>query len=71
MKKNYKYDVDRNSGFFKRPFEKLKDSILDNGAEWTIGTIATSVLSAVVAYEIFIHFGITTSSGGQPLGHQK
>jgi hypothetical protein len=37
LKKIYKYDVDRNSGFRKTWLEKIRDSVEDNTAQWIIG----------------------------------
>jgi hypothetical protein len=50
LKKNYGYDLDRNSGFYKKPLERLRDSIVDNSAEWIIGGIITAALSLIGAY---------------------
>jgi hypothetical protein len=32
LKRNYGYDVDRNSGFYKSPWGKVIDSIIENSA---------------------------------------
>jgi hypothetical protein len=57
LKRNYGYDIDRNSGFYKRPLEKFRDSIIEKSAEWTIGGIIATALSVIGAYFIFI-FGL-------------
>jgi hypothetical protein len=50
LKKNYGYDLDRNSGFYKKPLEQFRDSIIENSAEWIIGGIIAAALSLVGAY---------------------
>jgi hypothetical protein len=52
IKKNYRYDIERNSGFYKKPWEKFRDSIIENTAEWTIGGIIATALSVFGAYLI-------------------
>lgn len=47
LKKNYKYDVNRNSGFYKSSIEKFRDSIIENLPEWIIGTIITGIIGAI------------------------
>jgi hypothetical protein len=39
IKKNYGYDINRNSGFNKKWWEIIRDSILQNTSEWIIGGI--------------------------------
>jgi hypothetical protein len=50
LKRIYKYDVERNSGFNKRLWEKFRDSIFDKGAEWTVGTILVAIISGIMAF---------------------
>jgi hypothetical protein len=49
LKKNYRYDIDRNSGFYKGTLEKFRDSILDKFPEWTIGTIIVGIIGTILA----------------------
>jgi hypothetical protein len=48
LKKMYKYDVDRNSGFNKGLLEKFRDSISDNLAQWTVGTVVAGLVGIIV-----------------------
>jgi hypothetical protein len=48
LKKLYKYDVDRNSGFYKSWIEQFRDNILDHIPEWTVGTIITGTITALL-----------------------
>jgi hypothetical protein len=48
LKKIYKYDVDRNSGFKKGLWEKLRDSVTDNLAQWTVGTAVTGLIGIIL-----------------------
>jgi len=50
LRKNYGYDLDRNSGFNKKSLERFRDSIMDNSAEWIIGGVIATALSLVGAY---------------------
>ncbi len=50
LKKNYGYDVDRNSGFYKKPWEKFRDSIKDKSAEWIVGGIFTLIFGLIAAF---------------------
>lgn len=36
LKKNYKYNVDLNSGFYKKPLEKAKENIKENSIIWLV-----------------------------------
>lgn len=45
LKKNYGFDVDANSGFYKKPWEKIRDSIEENTATWIVGGLVTVVLT--------------------------
>lgn len=49
LKKNYKYDVDRNSGFYKGTLEIFKDSIIDNLPQWIVGTIVVGLIGGILA----------------------
>jgi hypothetical protein len=44
LKKNYGYDVDRNSGFNKKWWEIIRDSIIEKTAEWIVGGIIGVVM---------------------------
>jgi hypothetical protein len=46
--KNHFYQ--RNSGFDKKILERLRDSIIDNIAEWIIGGAIAAGLSLITAY---------------------
>jgi hypothetical protein len=48
LKKLYKYDVDRNSGFYKNWMEKFRDSVIDHVPEWTVGTVITGILTGLL-----------------------
>ena len=39
LKKNYGYDINRNSGFNKKWWEIIRDSIVERTAEWIMGGI--------------------------------
>lgn len=60
LKEVYKYDVKRNSGFNKGNWERIRDSIVDKTAEWTIGTVIVGIVSAIVGYFLYLMFGIKT-----------
>jgi hypothetical protein len=47
LKKNYGYDIDRNSGFYKRWYEKALDTIKDSSIGW-IMSIVTAVIIAII-----------------------
>lgn len=47
LKKNYRYDTDRNSGFHKGQIEKFRDSIIDKFPEWTVGTIILGIMGTI------------------------
>ena len=49
LKRNYRYDIDRNSGFYKGTLEKFRDSIIDNLPEWTVGAIIPGIIGAIIA----------------------
>jgi len=52
LKKMYKYDVDRNSGFYKKWYQRIKDSVIDNIAQWIIVPIIGGIIS-IILYLIF------------------
>jgi hypothetical protein len=58
LKKIYKYDINRNSGFNKRLREKFRDSIIDKSAEWTIGTVIIGVITGIVGVFLYLLFGV-------------
>jgi hypothetical protein len=39
LKKNYGYDINRNSGFNKKWWEIIRDNIVERTAEWIVGVI--------------------------------
>lgn len=41
LQRNYGYSIDRNSGFNKKWWEKIRDNMIENVHEWTIGAIIT------------------------------
>ena len=45
----YKYDIDRNSGFYKDWMEKFRESVSNKLAEWTIGNILGGTIGGIVA----------------------
>jgi hypothetical protein len=47
LKKNYGYDINRNSGFYKKWYEKASDTIKDSSIGW-IMTIVTAVIIAII-----------------------
>jgi hypothetical protein len=49
LKKMYKYDVDRNSGFNKGYLEKFRDSIYDKSAEWIVSGIIGAIITGAIA----------------------
>ena len=49
LKKNYKYNLDLNSGFHKTILEKFRDSIEANLPQWIIGTIITGTIGGIFA----------------------
>ena len=57
LKKIYKYDVDRNSGYYKKNREKFRDSIIDNSAQWVVGSLIGAIITGVVAVLIAVVFG--------------
>ena len=45
LRRNYRSNVDRNSGFNKKWWEKIRDSMIENTAQWTIGIIITAIIT--------------------------
>ena len=43
IKKNYGYDINRISGFNKKWWEIIRDSILENSAGWVLGTLVSGI----------------------------
>ena|GEM_PF-1932024 len=52
LKKMYKYDVDRNSGFYKKWYQRITDSMIDNLTQWIIVPTIAGIIS-IVLYLIF------------------
>ena len=48
LTKNFKYDVDHNSGFYESRREKIRDIIIENIPQWTIGSFLTSIITGTV-----------------------
>lgn len=48
LKKDYRYDIDRNSGLKKNFYEKFRDSIIDNLPQWIVGTIVTGIIGGLL-----------------------
>jgi len=59
LKRIYKYDVDRNSGYNKDWKEKFRDSITDKFAEWTLGNILGGIIGGLITALFFIAFGLS------------
>jgi hypothetical protein len=49
LKRNYRYDIDRNSGFHKNLIEKFQDSIIDNLPQWIVGTLIAGIIGGILA----------------------
>jgi hypothetical protein len=54
LKKMYKYDVDRNSGFYKKWYQRIKDSMIDNLAQW----IVVPTIAGIISIILYVIFGI-------------
>ena len=54
LKKMYKYDVDRNSGFYKKWHQRIKDSMIDNLAQW----IVVPTIAGIISIILYVIFGI-------------
>jgi len=48
LKKDFKYDIDRNSGLYKTILEKFSDSVINNLPQWVIGTIITVSITGLL-----------------------
>jgi hypothetical protein len=49
LKRNYRYDIHRNSGFHKGQVEKIRDTIIDKFPEWTVAPIMLGIIGAILA----------------------
>ena len=58
LKKMFKYDIDRNSGFYKKWHEKFRDTIVDKSAEWTIGPIIGGFIAGMITVFFVVVFNI-------------
>ncbi len=59
LKRIYKYDIDKNSGYNKDWKEKFRDSISDKFAEWTLGNIVGGIIGGLITALFFIVFGLS------------
>jgi hypothetical protein len=50
LRRNYGYNVDVNSGFYKTPWEAFKDRVRENSAQWTVGVAVTIATALIIAY---------------------
>jgi hypothetical protein len=48
IKKNYGYDINRNSDFNKKWWEIIRDSILENTAGWVLGTLVFGIITGIL-----------------------
>ena len=48
LKKNYRYDIDKNSGFYKNRIEKCHDSVMDKLPQWIVGIIITGIITGIL-----------------------
>jgi hypothetical protein len=48
IKKNYGYDINRNSDFNKKWWEIIRDSILENTAGWVLGTLVSGIITGIL-----------------------
>jgi hypothetical protein len=48
IKKNYGYDINRISGFNKKWWEIIRDSILENTAGWVLGTLVSGIITGIL-----------------------
>ncbi|HEX6293525.1 MAG TPA: hypothetical protein VFZ46_00090 [Nitrososphaeraceae archaeon] len=48
IKKNHSYDINRNSGFNKKLWEIIRDSILENTAGWVLGTLVSGIITGIL-----------------------
>jgi hypothetical protein len=48
IKKNYSYDINRISGFNKKWWEIIRDSIIENTAGWVLGTLVSGIITGIL-----------------------
>jgi hypothetical protein len=48
IKKNYGYDINRISGFNKKWWKIIRDSILENTAGWVLGTLVSGIITGIL-----------------------
>jgi hypothetical protein len=48
IKKNYGYDINRNSGFNKKWWEIIRGGILENTAGWVLGTLVSGIITGIL-----------------------
>lgn len=48
IKENYGYDINRISGFNKKWWEIIRDSILENTAGWVLGTLVSGIITGIL-----------------------
>jgi hypothetical protein len=48
IKKNYGYDINRNIGFNKKWWETIRDSIIENTAQWILGTLVSGIITGIL-----------------------
>jgi hypothetical protein len=48
IKKNYGYDINRNSDFNKKWWEIIRDNILENTAGWVLGTLVFGIITGIL-----------------------
>lgn len=48
IKKNYGYDINRNSDFNKKWWEIIRYSILENTAGWVLGTLVFGIITGIL-----------------------
>jgi hypothetical protein len=58
LRRIYKYDIDRNSGFYKDWKEKFRESVSDKLAEWTVGNIVGGIVGGIIVVIFVAIFGI-------------
>jgi hypothetical protein len=50
LKKNYGYDINRNSGFYKRWHEKALDTIKDSTIGWIMSIVVAILVAAITTF---------------------
>jgi hypothetical protein len=58
LKKNYKYDVEKNSGYYKGIREKFKESVADKLADWTLGNVVGGIIGGLLVVLFYVVFKI-------------